>query len=105
MDDGVRSLSRFQVAVLVLSRGQAMKEDESTISSLKAKQTFLIPPTTCKAESLVANVQVLQHFVSCPAWNQSRTRGLVRVKRVDCIDFVLYRVAQDAGVLRSQLKT
>ncbi|CAE7483519.1 unnamed protein product, partial [Symbiodinium sp. KB8] len=100
------------MAVLLLQRPQDIISDRGgIISKLRETKSFLNDPSSSSEKGIVANFDVLAVFIDCPAENLSRKAGgIVRVRRLDCIEYVLCQCLRHArvkivdGALRKQAK-
>ena len=76
------------------------------ISKLRETKSFLNDPSSSSEKGIVANFDVLAVFIDCPAENLSRIAGgIVRVRRLDCIEYVLCQCLRHARVARSHYES
>ncbi|CAE7753917.1 unnamed protein product, partial [Symbiodinium sp. CCMP2456] len=89
-----------------------ISDHENLMSKLKGTKSFLSAPESSCERALVANVDILAIFIDIPPENESKSRGkVVRVRRVDAIEYVLDRCVKSAtvkmtdGSIRSEAKS
>ncbi|CAE7204312.1 unnamed protein product [Symbiodinium sp. CCMP2592] len=85
--------------------------DDGIMTKIKDTKSFLYEPTTSSESGLACNHVLLGKFIDLPAENTSRTRGIVRVRRTDAVEYVLDRICKQAcvmiadGVVRKEAKS